>query len=147
MAQRQWMDHAFWENYQKDRITGILVLNHDNGKKTTQQLTVYKFAEDGSVNPDFQEIVDQLGEEKLDDNTTKRAQTKAKEAKARYLRDQHEKKQKQLAELFDAKLQAFEIDEIKNSKNRDLKSRLRKSRNILEMQIYAQMIMREELGL
>ena len=42
---------------------------------------------------------------------------------------------------------AFEIDEIKNSKNRELKSRLRKSKNVIEMQIFAQMIIKEELGL
>lgn len=141
------MNHAFWENYQKDRITGILVIKGSNGKETTQQLTISKFAEDGSVNPDFQEIVDQLGTDRIDENTNNRARRKAVEAKQRYLREQHKKKQAQLAELFDAKLQAFEIEEIKNSTNRELKAKIRKSKNILELQIYAQMLLREELGL
>ena len=141
------MNHAFWENYQKDRITGILVIKGAGGKETTQQLTISKFAEDGSINPDFQEIVDQLGTNRIDENTSNRARRKAVEAKQRYLREQHVKKQKQLAELFDAKLQAFEIEEIKNSTNRELKAKIRKSKNILELQVYAQMLLREELGL
>ena len=35
--------------------------------------------------------------------------------------------------LFSAKLEAFEIEEIKNSKNRKLKSRIRKAKNIMEV--------------
>ena len=35
--------------------------------------------------------------------------------------------------LFDAKLEAFEIADIKNSKNRTFKSRIRKSKSIMEV--------------
>lgn len=143
---RTWQNHAFWENYQKDRITGILI-TEDGNKKTRQQLTVYKFNPDGSDNPDFQEIIDQLGEETLDKNTAERNERKANEAKEKHIREQQQKKQRELAELFEAKLKAFEINEIKNSSNRDLKSRLRKAKNLVELQIYAQLIVKEALGL
>ena len=145
MATRKWQ-HGFWENYQQDRITGILIIE-DGNKKTKQQLTVSKFSPDGSDNPDFKEAIDQLTIATLDKNTNERIERKQREAKAKAIREQQRNKQKQLAKLFDAKLHAFEIDEIKNSKNRELKSRLRKSKNVIEMQIFAQMIIKEELGL
>jgi len=144
---RQWQNHAFWENYAKDRITGILVITQPDGKKTSQQLTVSKLDDKGQANPDFQEVLDQLGTEQLDKNTQARADKKAEESRTRYLKEQQKKKQEQLAALFDAKLNAFEIPEIKNSKNRELKARLRKSKNIVEMQIFAQLIVKEELGI
>jgi hypothetical protein len=143
---RTWQNHAFWENYQKDRITGILIIE-DGNKKTRQQLTVYKFNQDGTDNPDFQEIIDQVGVEALNRNTAERNDRKASDAKARHIKEQQQKKQRELAQLFEAKLQAFEIDEIKNSSNRELKSKLRKSKNMVELQIYAQLIVKEALGL
>lgn len=143
---RTWQNHAFWENYQKDRITGILVIE-DDGKKTTQQLTVAKYQGDGSVNPDFQEIIDQLTEQRIDQNTAERHEKKTARQRQQYIQDQQKKNQAKLATLFEQKLQAFEIDEIKNSANRELKSRLRKSKNVFELQLYAQMIIKEQLGL
>jgi len=146
MATRTWQNHAFWENYQKDRITGILITEEGN-KKRRQQMTVYKFNPDGTDNPDFQEIIDQLGEETLNKNTAERNDRKSKEAKQKQIQEQQKKKQQELAQLFESKLRAFEIEEIKNSTNRELKSRLRKSKNLIELQIYAQLIVKEALGL
>ena len=40
-------------------------------------------------------------------------------------------------ELFQAKLEAFEIEEIKMSQNRDLKSKIRKSKNMMEVTAYS----------
>ena len=39
--------------------------------------------------------------------------------------------------LFQAKLDAFEIDTIKNSKNRELKSRIRKAKTLIEVTAFA----------
>ena len=146
MATRTWQKHAFWENYQKDRITGILV-TEENNKKVTQQLTVYKFNPDGTENPDFQEIIDQVGIKLLDTNTAERNERKQREVKEKHIKEQQRKKQQELAHLFESKLRAFEIDEIKNSTNRELKSKLRKAKNLIELQIYAQLIVKETLGL
>jgi uncharacterized protein YydD (DUF2326 family) len=44
----------------------------DEGRVTKQQLTVNRYNPDGSDNPDFQEIISQLTEEKITENTTKR---------------------------------------------------------------------------
>ena len=47
-------------------------------------------------------------------------------------------------ELFKAKLQCFEIDAVKNSKNRDLKSKLRKAQSFMEVVAYTSAIVAAE---
>ena len=39
--------------------------------------------------------------------------------------------------LFQAKLDAFDIDMIKNSKNRELKSKIRKAKTLIEVTAFA----------
>ena len=41
------------------------------------------------------------------------------------------------------KLEAFEIDEVKNSENRELKKKIRKAKTLLEVQAYTTMILQE----
>ena len=47
-------------------------------------------------------------------------------------------------ELFKMKLQCFEIDAVKNSKNRDLKSKLRKAQSFMEVVAYTSAIVAAE---
>lgn len=48
--------------------------------------------------------------------------------------------------LFEAKIEAFEIPEIRNSSNRVLRSRLRKAAGIIEVTAVAALILQEELN-
>jgi hypothetical protein len=61
-------------------------------------------------------------------------------------REEHEKRKQierddiermKVDALFQAKLDAFEIDIIKNSKNRELKSRIRKAKTLIEVTVFA----------
>ena len=56
-----------------------------------------------------------------------------------------QKRAKKLEKLFEYKLETFEIAEIKDSKNRLLKSKLRRSRSIPEVNLYAMMIVKESI--
>lgn len=145
MTTRTWAKDSFWESYDQNRITSILTIVDDNGSETRQQLTVSRYNPDGSDNPDFKEIIEQLTEEKITENTSKRNEEKANQRKAREQARLEREKAEALSKLFEAKIQAFEIDQIKNSKNRELKSKLRKAKNIIEVNIYSMMIVMEEL--
>ena len=46
--------------------------------------------------------------------------------------------------LFAAKLEAFEIEEVKNSKNRELKSKIRKAKTILEVTAFTAAVILKE---
>lgn len=143
---KTWDENSFWETYDQSKITTILTIENDDGTRTTQQLTVKKFDGNGVENPDFIEILDTLGEEKINTNTQERNERKAREREEREQHAFEQKRAKDLQKLFEAKIEAFEIEEIKNSKNRVLKSKLRKSQNLIEVNIYSMMIVMEELN-
>jgi aspartyl-tRNA synthetase len=144
---RTWQDNAFWHNTQKDMAEAILVITDAQGREITQVLTVRKTDANGEPNPDFLELIEQIGEEKIDDNTEERKERKAKEKEEDLQRKKAEEQARELERLFDAKIKMLEIEQIANTKNKELKSKMRRSKNIVELNLYAQLIMMEELGL
>ena len=145
MITRKWATDSFWESYDQNRITTVLMIIDEEDRETKQQLTVNRYNPDGTDNPDFQEIISQLTEEKITENTTKRNEKRNAEREAREQRRLEKEKADELQRLFEAKIKAFEIDDIKNSKNRALKAKLRKAKNLVEVNIYSMMIVMEEL--
>ena len=145
MTNREWASDSFWESYDQNRITSVLMITDDEGRVTKQQLTVNRYNPDGTDNPDFQEIITQLTEEKITENTQKRNNRKIAEREAQEQKRLEREKAAELQKLFETKIQAFEIEDIKNSKNRVLKAKLRKARNLVEVNIYSMMIVMEEL--
>ncbi len=102
-------------------------------------------AADG-VNPDFDAVLEMYGEEELDRLTAehKSQQFQIEAAnKERALADQARHKQEI---LFNMKLEAFEIEEIKNSQYKDLKKRLRKSKTPIEVNAYATLLIQDALA-
>lgn len=146
MSNRKWLPNAFWHNEEKEVAEAILVITDSEGRDITQVLTVRKFDTEGETNPDWVELMDQVGEEKIDENTEERRKRKAEEREVEEQERKANQKARDLEELFDAKIKILEIDEIKNTENKTLKSKLRRSKSILEMNTYAQLIMMEALG-
>jgi hypothetical protein len=89
--------------------------------------------------------MEQIGEEIINSNTEARIKEKHEHAERMRVKMEEDKKNKELEKLFNAKLQAFEIDEIRNSQNRALKTRLRRAKTVLEVNIYAMMIVMETM--
>jgi len=141
------MDNAFWHNEEKEMAEAILVITDDNNREITQVVTVRKFDINGDLNTDFQELMAEVGEEKIDENTKERQERKSKEKEIEEQRKKAEEQARELEKLFDAKIKILEIDAIKNTSNKSLKSKLRRSKNQVELNLYAQLIMMEELGL
>jgi hypothetical protein len=115
-------------------------------EKKTHVLCKFRY-EDGTVvhasvsphndNPDWKEIMEIFGPEYIDRQLNIKHQivkrNKSKE-------EEHRKRQEELfmkEQLFRAKSEAFDIEIIKNSKNRDLKNKIRRAKNALEVKIYA----------
>lgn len=140
---RRWLDNAFWETPRKHVLNAISEETLEDGKKKTQVYKVDKFNSDGTENEVFLEIVEFLGEEKIEASTERRMKRKAAEADAEKQRKVEEERARNLEKLFKYKLETFEIEEIKNSKNRVLKSKLRRSKSIPEVNLYAIMIVKE----
>lgn len=134
----------FWENYQKDRITAKLFITHEDGKETSSTATISKYKADGSINPDFQAVIDQNTVETIDKNTKEREERHKRRREGEKKAHEERVQAQKLEQLFNAKLEVFQIEEVKNSKNRKLKAKIRKSKSIFEMQAYLSLLIQEE---
>ena len=96
-------------------------------------------------NPDWHEIMETFGIEEIDKRTQafidQHEEQHRKEKQ--WLKDRQEKAKGDA--LFAAKLEAFEMDLIKNSKNRELKSMIRKAKSIMEVTTYTSVLVMKEL--
>ena len=145
MSSRKWLDNAFWENDEKDDLSCILELEDDAERQTRQVMRLKKFDKDGNPNPDFEEVVEVLGDELITQNTEDRKKRKAAEKEEREIRDLEHRKARKMEELFNYKMEAFEVEEIKNCKDRKLKGKLRRAKSKIEVDLYAIMIFQKSL--
>lgn len=143
MAFKRWMDNAFWENPEKDKLNCILEMQDDAGREERHVMMLNKMDEDGNPNPVFEEVISALGEESIDRNTEERKVRKAAEREEKLQRDEEHARARKLEQLFNYKLEMFETEEIKNSKNRKLKAKIRRSKSQLEAVYYALKLLEE----
>jgi len=144
---REWQHNAFWHTDEKDVAEAILLIKDDSGREISQTLTVRKVDDSGNLNPDFTELLDAVSAETIDANTAQRQLQKAQEKEQHVARKKAEEQARELEKLFDAKIKMLDIECISTTKNKTLKSKLRRSKNIVELNMYAQLIMMEENGI
>ena len=145
MASKKWLDNAFWETEEKNQLNCILEIVDDEGREIRQVMKLNRNERDGSPNEMFDEVVAILGEEAIDRETAERVERKKAEAEENKQRDLEHQKARKLEKLFNYKLEAFEVEEIKNSKNRKLKGKLRRAKSRIEVDLYSIMILQESL--
>lgn len=145
MASKKWLDNAFWETEEKNQLNCILEIVDDEGREIRQVMKLNRNERDGSPNEMFDEVVATLGEEAIDRETAERVERKKAEVEENKQRDLEHQKARKLEKLFNYKLEAFEVEEIKNSKNRKLKGKLRRAKSRIEVDLYSIMILQESL--
>ena len=133
---KEWK-HPFWENAAKDRLTVRLNITHEDGSFSTSVAKVSKYDESGKITDDYNEVLTQNPVERIDKFTEERLERHKQQREANIKKNKEKQETKRLEDLFNLKLQAFEIPEIKSSMNRALKSKIRKSRNVVELNAYA----------
>ena len=136
---RKWLDNAFWENGSKKLLNCISETKDERGRIVRKVMKVK------DSNDMHKECVEALGEKLIDENTEKRMVRKENEAEIEKQKHLEKQRAKKLEQLFEYKLETFEIPEIKSSTNRPLKSKLRRSKSIPEVNLYAMMIVKEGL--
>jgi len=142
----KWLDNAFWVDNSKTAVKAILETDLGGGKVDRNVHTITKTADDGTENVLWAQFFEQVSAEKVDRNTKERHDRKAKEHALETQKREETLRARQLEALFDAKLKAFEIQDIKDSKNRKLKARLRKAKNMVEVNAFATMIIMEQVN-
>ena len=135
---RTWIKDAFWETPTKELLNCIS--EHKEGFKDVRQVHKLKRGD-----PLFDECVKALTEKHIDVNTDRRVNKKFKEQEQQRQLEINKRKAEKLEQLFNYKLETFEVEDIKESKNRILKSRLRRAKSIPEVNLYAIMIIQDKL--
>jgi len=103
--------------------------------------------DDGVISPLFTYAVKTIGIDnitKFTEERLNRHQKQKQEEKVKDLREVQKQRSKSMEDLFTAKLQVFDIEEVKNSKNKKLRGKIRKSKNIYELNAYTTMLLMEE---
>ena len=136
---RQWDKDAFWEIPKKTVLNCIS--EQEEGNKKIRQ--VHKLVDS---DPLFKECVDALTPEHIDENTKQRVARKFEEQNKRKELEESKEKAKKMEVLFNYKLETFEVEEIKLSKNRELKSKLRRAKSIPEVNLWALKILEDYLN-
>jgi len=125
-----------WGNEEKTQI--IAKFRYDDGRVLNASITIPEG--DGGTNPDWDEVITTFGSEYLDKETADQlAKHLAKKAE---MSDQRkinlERQQKEM--LFNAKAEAFDMPVVKNSKNREIKNKIRRASSMMEITVYTTML-------
>ena len=136
---RQWDKDAFWETPKKNVLNCIS--EQEEGNKKIRQ--VHKLTE---ADPLFKECVNALTPEHIDNNTKERVARKFEEQKKQKELKESKEKAKKMEVLFNYKLETFEVEEIRLSKNRERKSKLRRAKSIPEVNLWALKILEDYLN-
>ena len=136
---RVWDKDAFWDTPKKNVLNCIS--EQEEGNKKIRQ--VHKLTES---DPLFKQCVDALGVEHIDENTKRRVNLKFEKQKKKQELEESKIKAKKLEQLFNYKLKTFEVEEIRLSKNREPKSKLRRAKSIPEVNLWALKILEDYLN-
>lgn len=143
---REYLTNAFWEKDDRSRVKCITLVKRPEGGRKRQVVSYNKYNPNGFPNSHYEEVVQLLGIELIDKNTQERKLKKEKENREQAAVNEQKKKSKELEQLFNLKLQAFEIEEIKNSSERNLRARMRRAKNVMELHALTSLLIGVELG-
>ena len=122
--------NPYWGNNEKTQV--MCEFHFENGPIQTAAVSQTK-----EGNPDWQEIFTKFTTEEIDELTKGALAEAREEHEKRKQMERDDIERMKVDALFQAKLDAFEIDIIKNSKNRKLKSRIRKAKTLIELTAFA----------
>ena len=137
MTTNRIIENPYWANKEKQHVIAEFFYP-DTGKRVTASIM-----NDGT-NRDYEELMKKYSVEQIDANSKKRVDDRNERIKQNIERQKVDRTRMQQEQLFAAKLDAFEIDTIKSSKNRELKSKIRKAKNIMEVTAYTVMLLQQE---
>ena len=130
--------NPYWSN--KDNRHLIVTIEQPNGQNSLASIM-----DPDGTNPDMKAVLEQYTEEDIDANTQEGLDRRNENIKRQMERRESQQARAKQEALFNCKLEAFEVEGIKNSKNTELKRMIRKSKSIMEVQAYATILLMKEL--
>jgi hypothetical protein len=142
----EYLPNAYWEKEDRSQLKCIRMTTQADGKKLKEILVYDKILPNGFPNPDYSEVISLFGIEAIDRNTDERKIKKEKEEREKQAVDEQKRKSRELEQLFNLKLQAFEIEEVKNGSDRDIRAKIRRAKNVVELNALTAIAIGVELG-
>lgn len=121
-----------WANAEKTHI--VANFRYDDGKEVIASITNEAGA---PPNPDWSEIMETFGVEKLDANSEAALRRHMSRRQASQEQRAIENERREREALFNVKAEIFDMDVVKNSQNREIKNKIRRATSIIQAQIYA----------
>lgn len=137
MTTERTIENPYWSNKENQHLI-VEFVYPETGKRVTASIM-----NDGN-NRDFDEVMKKFSIEQIDANTKKRIDDRNKRIEQNIERQKVDKTRAQQEQLFAAKLDAFEIEAVKNSSNRELKSKIRRAKNFMEVTAFTVMLLMQE---
>lgn len=124
-----------WGNQEKTQI--IAKFRYDDGRELIASITN---VDEANPNPDWVEAMEKFGVEEIDRITAEDLQGHIQRKQQRLEQRQLNLERMQKEALFNAKAEAFDLEVVKNSTNRELKNKIRRAATITEVQVYTAML-------
>ena len=128
----------YWSNKENRHL--IVTIENSTGQQNMASIM-----DPDGTNPDMKAVLEQYTEEEIDANTQEGLDRRNENIKQQMERRESQQARARQEGLFNCKLEAFEVEAIKNSKNTELKRMIRKSKSVMEVQAYATILMMKEL--
>lgn len=130
--------NPYWSNKNNRHL--MVTIKYPNGRES-----IASIQDTDGTNPDMKEVLKVYTEEQIDQNTKENLERRNENIKKTAERRESQKARMKQEALFAAKLDAFETDLVKNSKNAEMKRRIRKAKSIMEVQAYTTILVMREL--
>ncbi len=130
--------YPIWANEEKTKVK--CQFHYENGDRLEASVM-----DTEAGNPDWAELMETFGVEGIDASHAIHLEERKKAAELHEANKKEKEETEKASILFAAKLEAFEIDEVKASKDRALKSRIRKASSIMEITTFTTLIIMKEL--
>lgn len=128
----------YWSNKENRHL--VVTIEKPDG-----QTNIASIMDPDGTNPDMKAVLEQYTEEEIDANTQEGLDRRNNKIKQQMERRESQQARAKQEMLFNCKLEAFEIDAIKNSKNTDMKRLIRKSKSVMEVQAYATILLMRDI--
>jgi len=130
-----------WINKYKESVICKIAIIDDEGNETEHNGKINKFSDGEKINPDWTTLIEEYSPEDIDKLTEefdKEQQEILEKRKEVEKEERTRRKEREIQEdLYERKMQIFELPEIKESKNKSVKSKIRKAKSELEAVVHA----------
>ena len=139
------MARTFENPHYADNSRKTIVVDIINDDGTSVTASVGNTPDGEKDNPDWKDIKKQFKTTEIEENTKKVTDAQSANVAVQLAEIRAQEAKHKNEALFAAKVEAFEIEEVSNSKNRTLKAKIRKATNLVEIHAYSAAIIIESL--